>query len=198
MTAAARQRLTAEEYLARERAAEYRSEYFDGEIFAMAGASPEHSLIVGNLAAVLVPQLRGRPCRVHPGDLRVKVSETGLYTYPDLLVVCGESRFEDDRRDTLLNPVLVVEVLSRSTEAYDRGAKFAHYASIESLQEYVLVAQDQPRIERFLRQETAGDWLYAPLSGSEATLHLPSIDCRLPLAEAFDKVDFPTSGLPLR
>jgi Uma2 family endonuclease len=150
---AALQRLTEAEYLEIERTAEWKSEFFNGEMFAMAGATPEHVLIAGNVAAELRLQLRGRPCRVYPVDLRVKVSDTGLYTYPDVVVVCGEPRFDELRGDTLLNPTLIVEVLSSSTEAYDRGDKFAHYRRLDSLQEYVLVAQDRCRIERFLRQK---------------------------------------------
>jgi Uma2 family endonuclease len=120
--------------------------------------------------------------------MRVLVSQTGLYTYPDAVVVYGEPRFLDDKRDTLLTPTLIVEVLSDSTEAYDRGQKFEHYRQIESLQEYVLVSQAAPKVERFLRQE-AGTWLFSEATGLDATAELASIQCRLPLAEVYDKVD---------
>jgi Uma2 family endonuclease len=182
-----RPRLTVEEYLAHERAAEHKSEFFDGEMFAMAGASEEHVLIVANLTGELRAQLRGRPCRTYPADMRVQVSKTGLYTYPNVVVVCGEPLFEDEHRDTLLNPSLIIEVLSPSTEAYDRGGKFAHYQGLESLREYVLVAQDRCRVEQFVRQ-TEGQWLYSEVRDPGETIHLPSIGCDLALSEVYDKV----------
>jgi Uma2 family endonuclease len=181
-------KMTPEEYLALERKAEVKSEYFAGEVFAMAGAGEAHNLMVTNVIVALGTQLRKRPCKVHPSDMRVLVSQTGLYTYPDAVVVCGEPRFLDDKRDTLLTPTLIVEVLSDSTEAYDRGQKFEHYRQIESLQEYVLVSQAAPKVERFLRQE-AGTWLFSEATGLDATAELASIQCRLPLAEVYDKVD---------
>ncbi|HKV09458.1 MAG TPA: Uma2 family endonuclease, partial [Thermoanaerobaculia bacterium] len=132
--------------------------------------------------------LKRSPCRVCPGDQRVHIPATGLYTYPDAVVVCGEPRFEDERLDTLLNPTLLVEVLSPSTEAYDRGKKFEHYRSIESLAEYLLVSQTEPRVEQFLRQED-GIWLFKAFAGLDATLLLPSLRCAVPLAEIYDKVE---------
>src|SRR5207302_11009756 len=125
--------------------------FFAGEMFAMAGASEAHNLITINLSRELSVQLKNLPCRVYSGDMRVKVSDTGLYTYPDMVVVCGERQFEAERRDTLLNPTLIIEVLSPTTEAYDRGDKFAHYRRMESLREYVLIAQDRVRLERYTR-----------------------------------------------
>src|SRR5437588_10225707 len=119
--------LTPEEYLALERKAQVRSEYLDGDMVAMSGGSREHNLIVGNIVGELSLQLKGHPYEVYPSDMRVKVSATGLYTYPDIMIVYGEPHLEDQRRDTLLNPVVIFEVLSESTESYDRGAKFAHY-----------------------------------------------------------------------
>ena len=181
-------KMTPEEYLERERQAETKSEYFAGEVFAMAGAGEAHNLIVTNVIIALGTQLRKRPCKVYPSDMRVLVSPTGLYTYPDVVVVCGEPRFLDEKRDTLLNPTLLVEILSESTEAYDRGKKFEHYRQIESLQEYLLVSQVAPRVERFLRQE-AGTWLFSEAKGLHATAELTSIQCRLPLAEVYEKVD---------
>jgi Uma2 family endonuclease len=141
MSAAVKTRYTREEYLALERKSPIKHEYHDGEMFAMAGVSRAHSLIAGNLFRVVSTQLVDRPCEVHINDIRVLVSPTGLYTYPDIVTVCGEARFEDSEVDTLLNPNAIVEVLSASTEAYDRGKKFAHYRRLESLQEYVMVAQ---------------------------------------------------------
>lgn len=187
MAGAAPQRLTPQEYLPIERAAETRSEFYAGEMVAMAGAVESHTAIITNAVLVLGTQLRGRPCRAYPIDMRVKISETGLYTYPDLVVVCGERRFQDNRRDTLLNPTLIIEVLSSATEAYDRGEKFAHYRRLESLQEYLLVAQDRRRVERFLRQ--GSDWILTEVRGEEGVLNLPSIGCALALADIYEGVE---------
>jgi len=179
--------LTVEEYLAIERRAETRSEYFDGEMFAMTGASPRHVLIVSNLVGELRQQLKPRPCLVLPNDLRVHIPTTGLYTYPDIVVVCGDLQLEDEQLETLLNPTLIVEVLSPTTEAYDRGKKFEHYRTIASLAEYLLVAQDEPRIEQYVRQPD-GRWLFTAFADREGTIALPSIQCQLSLAEVYDKV----------
>src|SRR5262249_30313647 len=140
--------ITPQEYLELERKAETKSEYLDGEMFAMTGVTREHSTIANNIIRELSTQLYERPCEVHGPDLRVKVSPSGLHSYPDLVVVCGELQFEDEHFDTLLNPLMIAEVLSDSTESYDRGKKFAHYRMIDSLQEYVLVSQTECRIER--------------------------------------------------
>ena len=188
MTSQAQTRYTPEEYLALERQAQCKSEYYAGEIFAMAGASRWHNLIVTNVLRELSLQLKGRPCTTYPSDMRVKVSPTGLYTYPDITVVCGEARFEDNQQDTLLNPTLIVEVLSESTEAYDRGGKFAHYRKLASLMEYVLITQTKPHIEPYLRQPD-NRWLLAEADSLSDTIHLPSIECHLALAEVYDKVD---------
>jgi Uma2 family endonuclease len=186
------QRYTPAEYLALERQAEQKSEYFDGFIIAMAGASEEHILIVTNVVGELRSRLKGRPCRIYANDLRLKVTPTGLYTYPDVVVVRGERRFDDAQRDTLLNPTLIVEVLSDSTEAYDRGDKFAHYLRLESLQEYVMIAQDQPRVERYARQ--GGDWRFTVIADPDGMLRLASLDCELPLREIYDQIEFPAGG----
>ncbi|HEX3525909.1 MAG TPA: Uma2 family endonuclease [Thermoanaerobaculia bacterium] len=180
--------LTPEEYLEIERRAEIRSEYLDGEMFAMAGASFEHNAIVANLIGELRQKLKGKSCQVLPSDLRIHVPATGLYTYSDVLVVCGEPRLEDHHHDTLLNPTLIIEVLSPSSEAYDRGKKFEHYRSIESFVEYLLVTQDEPRVEQYLRQP-AGRWLFTAVAGLDATIALPSIQCELSLAEVYDRVE---------
>ena len=181
--------LSPEEYLARERRAEVKSEYHDGEVFAMSGASRAHNLIVTNFVRELSLRLRDRDCEVYPSDMRVKVDPTGLYTYPDVIVVCGEPAFEDEHIDTLLNPTLLIEVLSESTEASDRGKKFEHYRKLETLQGVVLVTQDEAHAERFTRQPD-GQWLLGEASGLEAALHLASIDVTLPLADIYDKVLF--------
>lgn len=181
-------RMTPQEYLEAERAAQTKSEYFAGEVFAMAGAGEAHNLVVANVVGELRQRLKQRPCRVCPSDLRVLVSETGLHTYPDVVVVCGEPRFLDEKRDTVLNPTLLVEVLSEATEAYDRGKKFAHYRRIDSLQEYLLASPVVPRVEWFARRE-GGTWLFAEAAGLAAAADLPSIGCTLPLAEVYEKVE---------
>jgi len=182
-------RFTPAEYLALERKALYKSEYLDGEIFAMSGASREHNLISLNTGAELRAELRQRPCEVYVGDMRVKVSPTGLYTYPDVVVACEEPQFEDAEVDTLLNPTVIVEVLSPSTEDYDRGEKFEHYRTLTSLQEYLLVAQDTPHIVHYVRQPDH-TWVLSETRLLNDTLYLPSITCRLALAEVYAKVSF--------
>lgn len=181
--------LTPQEYLARERRAETKSEYLRGEVFAMSGASREHNLIAGNVNRALGEQLRDRQCEVYPGDMRVKVSPTGLYTYPDVTIACGEPEFEDAEVDTLLNPKVLVEVLSPSTADYDRGGKFTHYRRLPSLREYVLISQDRPLVEHYVRQ-AQDEWLLTEQSSLQDTLLLPSIECRLPLSEIYLKVRF--------
>jgi len=183
-------RLTPEEYLALERKAEYKSEYLAGEMFAMAGASERHVSIVANVMYLLVGQLKGRPCKAYASDMRVRVSPTGLYTYPDVVVVCGQPQFADEQQDTLLNPTLLVEVLSESTKDYDRGEKFEHYRTLASLSEYVLIAQDKYHIEHFVRQPD-NRWLLSETNRLEDTIHLSSIACDLALAEVYDKVEMP-------
>ena len=177
---------TAEEYLALERCASYKSEFHDGQIYAMTGASRKHNLITFNIARELGIQLKKRPCEAYINDMRVKAAKARGYHYPDIAVVCDTPQFEDAHVDTLLNPTLLIEVLSPSTEAYDRGGKFAHYRKIGSLQEYLLVAQDQPSIERYVRQ---GDvWILSEALGLDAFVPLDSIDCTLSLREVYDKV----------
>ena len=182
--------LTPEEYLAIERKAGAKSEYLRGEMFAMSGVSRHHVRIVTNLIAELDTQLRDRPCDVFSTDLRTKVSPVGLYTYPDVIVVCGEARFEDQHVDTLLNPTLVIEVLSDSTEAYDRGEKFGYYRTLESLTECVLVSQRECRIEQFVRGES-GQWIFSECNDPAGALQLRSIDCRLQSSRVYHRVDFP-------
>ncbi len=182
-------RMTPEAYLKFERASEVKHEYFGGEVFAMTGASRNHNRIVVNVTASLHGQLRRGPCELFPSDMRVKIRSSILYTYPDISVVCGEPQFEDTGLDTLLNPTLIIEVLSPSTELYDRVRKFQHYRTIESLQEYVLIAQDHPRIERYLRQSN-DEWLLSDTTDLNSVLDLMAIQCRLALAEVYEKVTF--------
>lgn len=183
---------TESEYLARERRAEYKSEYYRGEMFAMAGATREHNLIMGNLVRWLGNQLAQRPCEVYPSDMRVRLP-SGLYTYPDVTVVCGEPKFLDDEVDTLLNPNVIVEVLSESTERSDRGEKFKQYRSIESLAHYVLVGSEKAIVEVYTRQ-THQKWMFADAAGLTATIDLPAINCRLMLAELYAKVALAHDG----
>jgi Uma2 family endonuclease len=178
MSSQPKPRLTEEQYLEMERAAETKSEFLDGEMFAMGGARSSHNRLVWNLIEELGPQLRSGPCRGYPSDMRVRVPSSGLYTYPDVIVVCGQPQFLDDREDTLLNPSLIVEVLSPSTEAYDRGRKFEHYKSIASLKEYLLVASDRVHLDLYTRQAT-GQWLLTSASGPEGAIDLGSVGCRL-------------------
>ncbi|MBK5293245.1 MAG: Uma2 family endonuclease [Acidobacteriia bacterium] len=179
--------LTEAEYLARERQAEHKSEYFGGEIFAMFGARRTHVRLTGRIWRRLLEQLDGRDCEAYAADLRVRTGSTGLYTYPGVVVVCGEQKFLDKELDTLLNPTLVLEILSPSTEAYDRGRKFEQYRGIESLREYVLVDQQSPSIECFLLQPDGG-WLLHAHTGLDAVARLESIDCQLALRDVYDGV----------
>jgi Uma2 family endonuclease len=178
-----------DEYLAIERAAETKSEYFDGRLYAMAGVSRAHSLITSNFVRHLGNALDGSPCETYGSDMRVKVSPTGAYVYPDVTVACGEPEFEDAHVDTLLNPTLIVEVLSPSTEAYDRGIKFAWYRQLLSVRECLFVSQDRPLVERFVRK---GDsWAFTEHSGLEDRLVVLDGIVRVPLAAIYERVVFP-------
>jgi Uma2 family endonuclease len=180
---------TPEEYLELEREAEIRSEYLDGQIFAMSGASEAHIIITDNLSAELRIRLRGSSCRSYSSQMKVLINATGLYTYPDIVVVCGERQFVDDRRDIITNPTVLIEVLSPSTELYDRTKKFAHYRQLESLTDYVLVAQDRPYVDHFIRQSNQ-EWLLRVSDGMEGTISIPSIGCTLALADVYKDVEF--------
>jgi Uma2 family endonuclease len=189
MSTQAKPFLTPEQYLEIERQAEYKSEYWQGEMFAMSGAAEPHSLLVTSIAAQIYSQLRARDCRTYSNDMRVRVSATGLYTYPDIVVVCGAPQLLDGRRDTLLNPTLIIEVLSPSTEAYDRGRKFEHYQSLDSLKQYLLVASERVHADLFTRQP-GGQWLLTSASSLDDTIDLESIGCRIALGESYEKVEF--------
>jgi Uma2 family endonuclease len=191
-TAAIIKRYTPEEYLALERKADFKSEFCNGFITAMSGASREHNRIAGNLYRKISDQLEEGPCEAFIGDMRVRTSPTGLYSYPDVVAVCGEALFLDDQVDTLLNPTLIVEVLSPSTEDYDRGDKFEFYKAIESLREYVLVAQDEILVERFAKQ--GDEWVRTEYRDIGQTLVLESIGCAIPLREVNAKVKLVDSG----
>ncbi|HEV3050821.1 MAG TPA: Uma2 family endonuclease [Longimicrobium sp.] len=191
MATAALTRYTPEEYLALERNAEFKSEYIDGRIVAMTGASIPHNAIVSSLHGALYLRLREGPCQLFVSDQRVQVADGRRYTYPDLVAVCEPPKAADEVQDTLTNPALIVEVLSPSTEGYDRGEKFEHYRSIESLQEYVLVAQDRVSVERFVRQGKF--WVLASFSSLDEEIELTSVGCTIPLREIYEKVKLPAS-----
>lgn len=179
--------LTPEEYLAFERESDVKHEYVAGEVFAMVGAKEDHNLIVSNVLSWLRPQLRGRGCRIYPSDMRVKVAPLGIYMYPDVVVICGTPQFEDDSRDTLLNPTLLIEVLSPSTAQYDRGLKFRRYQLLPSFAEYLLIAQDRATVEHRLRRPD-GSWDTAITTDLDGTLTLPTIACNLPLSAIYEDV----------
>ncbi|HTA30364.1 MAG TPA: Uma2 family endonuclease [Candidatus Cybelea sp.] len=182
-------RLTEAEYLEIERRALIKSEFLDGEMFAMSGGTSAHSLIAANMTRAIGNQLEGSPCVVYTSDLRVKVQPDGLYTYPDLSVACGGEEFADDHKDTLLNPVVIVEILSDSREAYDRGKKFALYRQIPSLREYLLVSQHRPLVEQFIRQDS-GEWLLREVSGFESKLTISSIVITIEMSKIYANVRF--------
>ncbi len=183
-----KRQFTIEEYLAIERNSEQKCEYFAGEIYAMVGASEPHNLIVTNLVRELSNQLKKRSCKVYSNDMRVKVKATGSYTYPDVVAICKDPIFDDEHKDTLLNPTVLIEILSKSTEAYGRGEKFEHYRKMESLSEYLLVSQDKYYIEHFTRQPS-GQWLLSETNHPEQIVELPSIHCQLAMSEVYDKVE---------
>ena len=188
MAAAAKTTISPGEYLAHERRAETKSEYVDGEVYAMTGASREHNRISLSIGAQLWNQLQNRSCEPFVNDMRARVGRRA-YLYPDVVVVCGEAQFEDDQGDTLLNPTLVVEVLSPSTENYDFGKKFTLYRAIGSLQEYLLVAQDRCHVAHYVRQAD-NTWLLSETFSRDDTVALPSIDCRLALPDVYHRVEF--------
>lgn len=191
-TIAARTYLTPEEYIAAERKATLKSEYLSGEIVAISGASVAHNLITMNTANQLYNQLVEGGCRVFMGDMRVGISAGASYFYPDVTVVCDKPRFEDDVFDTLINPQVVIEVLSDSTETYDRGEKFARYRQLESLQEYILISQDQVRVEHYLRQGKR--WIRSELNALENVLPLASMEAKLSLRQIYRFVALETDA----
>ncbi len=187
MSSLPKSHFTPEQYLAKERKADFRNEYINGEIQAMAGASREHILLVTNLVRELDTQLLERPCETYSTDMKVKINVAGNYVYPDVVVACGDIRLEDSLGDTLLNPLVIVEVLSPSTELKDRGEKFLQYQWLESLADYVLVSQNKVLVEQFARQPN-GHWLYSRLDSREDVLSLTSLGCALPLSRIYHRV----------
>ncbi len=189
---AARTYLTPEEYIALERKATLKSEYLSGEIFAMSGASDTHNLITINMATALYNQLSDRGCRIYASDMRVGISAGVSYFYPDIAVTCDKPRFEDDVFDTLINPQVIIQVLSDSTAGYNRGEKFIRYRQSESLQEYTLISQDQVLVEHYLRQGER--WILSEFSTLEDVLPLASIEAELPLRQIYRFVEFETDA----
>lgn len=182
----ATKRFTYAEYLEQEQQSLEKHEFLDGKIFAMAGGTPVHAFVITGLSAEIRSALRRGPCTVYSSDLRIRVLETGLATYPDVTVICGKPRWAPEDQDAATNPTVLVEVLSPSTEAYDRGDKWIHYQKIPSLREYVLVTPASRRVELYSRGE-GGTWSYREVRDAE--LVLASVDCKVPLADVFDKLD---------
>ncbi len=184
---------TPDEYLALERPSEIRHEYLDGTVYAMAGETPEHSIICFNLASTVGNSMRNNSCQGYSPNMKVRTDQSGLFAYPDLMIVCGKAEYHDNHRDVLTNPTVIFEVLSRSTAAYDRGEKSLRYRThIASLQDLILVAQDKPHLERYARQQD-GSWVQTELDGLNDLLVLDSIDCQLSLAEIYAGINFPES-----
>lgn len=196
MTSQSKTYLTPEQYLAVERQNEYKSEYIDGEMLAMVGASRRHNIIGVNITRELSQQLRGGPCEIYANDMRVKIASRReyAYTYPDVVVACGAPQFEDGHLDTLLNPTVLIEVLSEWTERYDRGKKFSFYRIIESLAEYVIVAQDESRVEQYTK-ESDGRGMLSDHRSLEDVVELASVQCTLALRDVYEKVSLPPSDL---
>lgn len=187
-------RINPVEYLRRERLAEEKSEFADGYVYAMSGASVPHNYIASNLMVIIGSALKGSPCKPLGSDMRTRTPSSRFFTYPDLVIVCGQPELHDEQKDTLLNPTVIIEILSPSTEKWDRGGKFARYQSIPSLQDYVLVSQDIPRVERFSRN--GEEWTLANSEGLEATLRLPSVGIEISLAEIYEDVEFDPMSPP--
>jgi Uma2 family endonuclease len=187
---------TPEQYLALERPSEIRHEYLDGTVYAMAGETPEHSMICFNFGGIMHAQLKGKPYRGFSPNMKVRTDQKGLFAYPDLTIVCGEPLYHDNHRDVLTNPTVIFEVLSRSTAAYDRGEKSLRYRThLSSLKDFILVAQDKPHIEHYSRQQD-GTWVYTEINGLDSSIVLNSIECQLSLAELYAGIPFsePTSS----
>ncbi|MFN8538988.1 MAG: Uma2 family endonuclease [Thermomicrobiales bacterium] len=190
MAAEPKSLISREAYLAMDRASDERHEYIAGEVFAMVGGTETHGLIIGNVLAALHRPTRQRGCRIYPGGIRIAIPAIDIYTFPDVSVMCGQPQYEDNRRDILLNPKVVVEVLSPSTERYDRGLKFQHYQHITSLDTYILIAQELPLVEQYVRHGEQ-EWLYSAASGLDASLLLPTLEYSLALNDVYDLVEFP-------
>jgi Uma2 family endonuclease len=181
--------ITLQEYLTREETADYKSEFYQGELFAMTGGSPEHNDIGVNIVSLLRNRLRGSGCRPSASDQRIRIPANGLSTYPDVSIVCGDRGYDELDPHAINNPVVIFEVLSPSTESYDRGKKFELYRQLQSLREYVLVSAEKPLIERFTRRDD-GTWLLSLLTGLDTKLTLDSVDASLPAREIYEDIEF--------
>jgi Uma2 family endonuclease len=192
MSAQTKPRYTLEEYFELERKSEERFEYWDGEIFCMSGVSPEHAQLEVNFISRLNSRLTGKGCRIFPANIRLKVPSAPPYRYADVSALCGEAKFEEiGGIRSLTNPTLIIEILSGSTEAYDRGEKFTHYQSIPSFHEYLLVAQHRPHITHLLKQAD-GSWIYKEYNDLADVVKLTSMNCELAMSEVFENVSFPS------
>ncbi|KOR30845.1 hypothetical protein TI05_13340 [Achromatium sp. WMS3] len=187
MLAQAITKVTAQEYLLTERASAIKHEFIDGEVFAMAGASKKHNQIASNLVRIIGNQILHKPCSIYSSDMRVKIEKANKYAYPDIVITCENEDFEDKEEDTLLNPIIIIEILSDSTESYDRGNKFFYYRQIDSFIEYILVSQKKFHIEKYTRQ-TNNSWLYSEFNIIDAQFELSLISCTISLQEVYDKV----------
>ncbi len=187
MTVPTYTKMSVAEYLSFERSSETKHEYIAGHILAMSGASAAHNVITVNTLAVIHSQVSQRGCTVFPSDMRLGIVQQNIYVYPDITVVCGDVEFSDTEQDTLLNPTIIIEVLSPSTENYDRGKKSHYYRAIPTLQEYLLIAQDEPYIEHFVRY-SAHQWLFSEVTAAQESIHLASIDCTLQLKDIYNKI----------
>ncbi len=192
MSSLPKHRYSAEEYLAIDHEADYKKEYVVGEIFAMGGASPKHVLIAGNTAGELRNRLRDTNCQVYSADLRIQADADKVYYYPDVVVVCGRPEYRDSRRDTVTNPLVIVEVLSPATRNYDRGDKFAHYRRLDSLREYILIDQEACHVEHFVRKE--GIWEFSEIDDFQKCLVIPTLDITIELTEIYAKLEFLDDG----
>ena len=181
--------ITPEEYLEIEREAEFKSEYYNGEIFALAGAGFNHNIIISNIAIILGNHLKGKNCYEFINDMRLLIKENSLYTYPDLMVVCDNLKFLDEKKDIVLNPILIIEVLSKSTESYDRGKKFEFYRSISSLKEYIMVSSDRHLVEAYTKNEN-NLWVLSDEKNPESSIKFSSLSQQIPLKEIYSKVEF--------
>ncbi|MDX1965338.1 MAG: Uma2 family endonuclease [Pirellulales bacterium] len=190
MSTLAKESITITEFLDQEQHSQVRHQFYRGEVFAMAGATENHNQIAANLGGLLHAQFKGRPCRFFPSDMMVECP-SGLWTYPDLVVFCSDPQYTDSRKLVLQNPALLIEILSPGTANYDRTIKFDHYATLESLRDYLLIAQDQPRIEHYHRETLGADWAFRIYAALEGTLQLPDYGLRLPLRDIYERVEFP-------
>lgn len=194
MSASAQEYITTDQYFTLEEGSDVKHEYYRGAIYAMTGGTARHNLIVANIIALLHGQLRGTPCHVFPSDLRLKIESAGLYTYPDISVICGPILYAENRQDTVTNPIVLIEILSPSTENYDRGKKFEHYRTIETLQEYIVVAQDRIHIEHYIRQDDHR-WLLVDFFAADQVVHAGSIHCTLSVELVYEDITFDSQDL---